>query len=174
MLTTKIARLAPNALLAVLAGGLIACGGGDAAPAEDAPPAAEPAPMAQTAGIDGATEYTTTCSACHQANGEGMPGAFPPLAGSDIANNPSPDRMIAIVLKGLQGPVTVKGMEYNGMMAPWESLSDEQIAAITTYERSSWGNSAPAVTTEMVAAVRAKVADRTTSWTMAELEAAIP
>jgi mono/diheme cytochrome c family protein len=173
MLMTKIARLAPNALLAVLAGGLIACGGGDAKPAEDTP-AAEPAPAAQTAAVNGEAEYTTTCSACHQATGEGMPGAFPPLAGSAIANNPSPDQMIAIVLKGLQGPVQVKGMEYNGMMSPWESLSDEQIAAITTYERSSWGNSAPAVTPEMVAAVRTKVADRTTSWTIAELEAAIP
>lgn len=169
-------RRATSALVASLAFTVVACGGGAAkAPEGDsASAAAAPAPAATTAAVDGATEYANTCAVCHQANGEGMTGVYPPLAGSDIAILPSPDRMIAVVLKGLNGPVTVKGQKFDGTMAPWESLSDEQIAAITTYERSSWGNTASAVTPEMVAAVRAKVASRTTAWTIEELEKAVP
>jgi len=163
-------RRASSALVASFALAVVACGGDKAPEGGDTP---APAPV-QTAGIDGATEYAQTCSVCHQANGEGMAGVYPPLAGSDIAILPSPDRMIAVVLKGLNGPVTVKGVVYDGTMAPWESLSDEQIAAITTYERSSWGNTSSAVTPEMVATVRAKVAARTTSWTIEELEKEIP
>ncbi len=177
MLTSKFVSRSFTAALAL---GLIACGGakegGEAASGDTggmAAAAETPAP-AQQAGINGETEYTNTCSVCHQPTGEGMPGAFPPLAGSDIVNMQSPDRMIAIVLKGLQGPVTVKGQEFNSVMAPWESLSDEQIAAIVTHERSSWGNSASAVTPDMVAAVRTKVADRTTQWTIGEVEKAVP
>jgi mono/diheme cytochrome c family protein len=131
-------------------------------------------PPAMTA-TSGETEYNNTCSVCHQADGNGMAGAFPPLAGSDIVNLASPSRMIAIILKGLTGPVTVKGTEYNGIMAPHEAmLTDDQIAAIATYERSSWGNTGAAVTAAQVAEVRAAHASRTTSWTIAELEAAIP
>lgn len=175
-------KFASRSFTAALALGLIACGGakdgGESAGGEggEAAPAAEaPATPTQTAGLNGETEYTNTCGTCHQATGEGMPGAFPPLAGSDIVNMQSPDKMIAIILKGLQGPVTVKGQQFNSAMAAWESmLSDEQIAAITTHERSSWGNSAPAVTPEMVAAVRTKVADRTTPWTIEELDKVIP
>ena len=168
---TKMSVLRATAAVLTLA--LVACGGGEGGDAADTT-AMDTAAPAQTA-MNGETEYQNSGGACHQANGEGMAGAFPPLAGSDIVNMASPDRMIAIILKGLQGPVTVKGVEYNSVMAPWESmLTDEQIAAITTYERSSWGNSGSAVTTEQVAAVRAKVADRTTSWTIAELEAALP
>jgi mono/diheme cytochrome c family protein len=173
MFQSMNSRRATSALVAVVFGGLVACGGGAKAP-EGGNTAEPPPAAAQTAAIDGATEYANTCAVCHQANGEGMPGLYPPLSGSDIAVLPSPDRMIAIVLKGLQGPVTVKGTEFNSVMAPWESLSDEQIAAITTYERSSWGNTQSAVTPAMVAAVRAKVASRTTQWTIEELEAAIP
>lgn len=164
-------RRATSTMVASLAIAAVACGGEAKAPEAADTPA--PAP-AQSAAIDGATEYANTCAVCHQPNGEGMAGVYPPLAGSDIAILPSPDQMIAVVLKGLNGPVTVKGVEYNGIMAPWESLSDEQIAAITTYERSSWGNTASAVTPEQVAAIRAKVADRTTAWTIEELEKVIP
>jgi mono/diheme cytochrome c family protein len=161
--------------LAMLAGGLVACGGGDAAPADDATvdaPAAAPAAAVASAG---ATEYTNNCSVCHQADGNGMPGAFPPLAGSSIVNAPSPDQMIMIVLKGLQGPVTVNGVEYNGIMTPFQDiLTDDQIASILTYERASFGNTGSAVTAEQVAAIRAQYADKTDSWTIESLEAAMP
>lgn len=160
--------------LAMLAGGLVACGGGDAAPADDAA-APEAAAPAATVASAGETEYTNNCSVCHQADGNGMPGAFPPLAGSELVNRASPDQMIAIVLKGLQGPVTVAGNTYNGIMTPFQDiLTDDQIAAILTYERSSFGNTAGAVTAEQVAAIRAQFADKADSWTIESLEAALP
>ncbi len=100
-------------------------------------------------------EVYATCSACHQANGQGVPGAFPPLAGSEWVNGKG-DIPIAIVLHGLQGPLTVKGQKYNGVMAPWgTTFNDDQIAAVVTYIRSQWGNKAPAVTKADVARVRA-------------------
>ncbi|MEO8479269.1 MAG: cytochrome c [Gemmatimonadota bacterium] len=172
MFQSTTLRHATSALALSLVLGLVACGG-DKAPKDGEMMDPTPAPV-QTAAIDGATEFANTCAVCHQATGEGMAGVYPPLAGSDIAILPSPDRMIAVVLKGLNGPVTVKGEKYDGTMAPWESLSDAQIAAITTYERSSWGNTASAVTPEMVAAVRTKVAGRTTAWTIEELEKDVP
>ena len=128
---------------------------------------------ATVAAATGETDYAV-CAVCHQANGEGLPGAFPPLSGSEIVNAASPDRMIAIILRGLEGPVTVKGQEYNSIMPAQATLTDEEIARITTYERSSWGNAASAVTPEQVAAVRTSTADRTTPWTIHELEEAIP
>jgi nitrite reductase (NO-forming)/hydroxylamine reductase len=170
MLTTKFAF---RALTAVVALGLIACGGGDADTAADSTDAMTPAPMA--AAPAGESDYVAQCGTCHQADGTGMAGAYPPLAGAEIPNMASPNRHIAVILKGMQGPVTVKGTEYNNMMTPFETLlSDEQIAAIATYERTSWGNTGGAVTAAQVAEVRAAHAGRTTPWTYAELTAAIP
>lgn len=170
MSTKKSASLAAAAALAFT---LAACGGGEGGDSSDTTAMNTPAPT-QTA-MNGETEYQNTCGACHQANGEGMAGTFPPLAGSDIVNMASSDRHLAIILKGLQGPVTVKGVEYNSVMVAHESLlTDDQIASIATYERTSWGNTGSAVTTEEVAAARAKFASRTTAWTIAELEAATP
>ncbi len=113
--------------------------------------------------------YTNVCMACHQANGLGVPGAFPPLAGSEWAVG-SEERLIRIVLHGLNGPITVAGKEYNSAMAPLGGvLKDDQIANALTYVRSEWGNTAPAVTPEAVAKVRAELAGRTAPWTAAEL-----
>lgn len=117
----------------------------------------------------GAAVYAT-CSACHQANGQGVPGAFPPLAGSEWVNGKG-DIPIAIVLHGLQGPITVKGQEYNSVMAPWgTTFNDDQIAAVVTYICSQWGNRAPAVTKADVARVRAATKARKGAWTEAELK----
>lgn len=147
---------------------LAACGGGEKQATTDTT-AATAAPVA-AAGIDGKAEYLV-CQTCHQENGEGLPNLYPPLAGSELINGDA-SVPIAIVLHGLQGEVTVKGQKYNNVMAPWASLSDAQIAAILTYERSSWGNSAPAVTAEEVAVVRAATSSRTTPWTIEEVKAA--
>lgn len=125
-----------------------------------------------TARISGRSEYLV-CQTCHQENGEGLPNLYPPLAGSEWLTG-NPDIPIAIVLHGLQGEITVRGMPFNNVMAPWASLSDAQIAAILTYERSSWGNSAPPVTARQVSAVRARTASRTNPWTIEELLAAYP
>jgi mono/diheme cytochrome c family protein len=98
-----------------------------------------------------------TCVSCHQITGMGTPGAIPPLAGSDWANEKEPGRIIRAVLLGLTGPITVNDKPFNGTMIAWNSLSDEEIAAVITYVRSEWGNKAPEVTPEQVAAVRAKL-----------------
>ncbi len=101
---------------------------------------------------DGATLYTNTCGACHQADGKGLPGAFPPLAGSPIVNDANPETLIKIILQGYDARA-----EY-GVMPPFaESLSDEDIAAIATHERSSWGNTAAAVKPEDVKKIREMV-----------------
>lgn len=97
------------------------------------------------------------CAACHGQNGEGGPIA-PPLAGSDWVKGPV-ENLIRIQLRGLQGPITVSGKEYNFPtgMAALAYQTDEQIAAVLTYVRNSFGNKAPAVKPEQVAALRSEV-----------------
>ncbi len=98
---------------------------------------------------DGSVLYSNTCAACHQADGKGLAGAFPPLAGSTIVNDPNAEQLIRIILQGYDARP-----EY-GVMAPFgDVLSNEEIAAIATHERSSWGNQAPAVTPDEVKKVR--------------------
>ena len=139
-------------------------------PAVPAGGAAAPAAGAPAAGaVNGASVYASRCAACHQANGAGLPGAFPPLAGSEYVLG-EPERVVRVVLHGLIGSVTVKGQAFNGAMPAWaDQLSDAEIAAVLTYERSSFGNSAPAITADLVADLRAATASRTTPWTAAEL-----
>ena len=113
--------------------------------------------------------FSTTCITCHQANGLGVPGVFPPLAGSDWAQG-SEERVIRIVLLGLTGPVTVTGKEFNSSMASLGGLlKDDQIANALTYVRSEWGNNAPEVKAETVARIRAELGSRTAPWSAAEL-----
>jgi nitrite reductase (NO-forming) len=83
--------------------------------------------------------FAGTCSVCHQSNGAGLPGVFPPLAKSDyIAKQPS--EIPHIVLHGLTGPVTVNGKTYDSVMPPMSQLTDDEIANISTYVLNSWGN----------------------------------
>ena len=116
------------------------------------------------------------CVTCHQASGLGIPGAFPPLAGSDWVLGDK-EKLIKITMYGLQGEIEVNGQKYNGvMMAPGippGSLTDEQIADVLTYIRNHWGNSASAVSASEVATIRETIKDRpmTAMWTAAELEA---
>ena len=115
-------------------------------------------------------ELFTRCAACHQASGLGVPGAYPPLAGSEWLDN-NPEVPIRIVLHGLQGDITVKGTKFNNAMTPFgDQLSDAEIAAIITYERSSFGNSASKITAEQVASVRAATKTQTTPWNPADLQ----
>jgi mono/diheme cytochrome c family protein len=80
------------------------------------------------------------------------------------------ERVVRIVLRGLSGPVTVKGQTFNGVMPAWaDQLSDAEIAAVLTYVRSSWGNRAEAITAEKVARERAATTGRTAPWTAGEL-----
>lgn len=141
---------------------------GHTAHADSSAMAAAPATPVQPAA---GAEHYAVCQTCHQADGNGLPNAFPPLAGSDFVNGPGAPH-IAIVLHGLTGPVTVKGQSFNSAMAPWASLSDEQIAGAINYERASWGNSGAPVTVADVARIREATKGRATPWTVAELEKA--
>lgn len=96
------------------------------------------------------------CGACHGQSGEGA--TAPPLAGSEWVNGPA-ENLIRIQMRGLQGPITVKGKEYNfpGGMLAMAYQSDEQIAAVLTYVRKSFGNNASPVTPAEVAALRGEV-----------------
>lgn len=113
--------------------------------------------------------YLANCATCHQPNGGGVPGAFPPLAHSEWVNG-TEERIIRIVLHGLQGPIKVAGNDYNNVMAPLGAvLKDEQIANVLSYIRQEWGNTAPEVLPETVAKVRAETASRSGYWTAEEL-----
>ena len=160
--------------VAAIAVAAAACSGGKSSSSSTtsttttaASPAASPAPstaasssaMAKAGGAmasagSGAKVYNTNCSSCHQANGKGQPGVFPPLAGNPVVNGPA-DKVIHIVKNGLSGKITVGSSTYNGQMPAWKgTLSDADIAAVITYVRSSWGNHASAVTASQVTATK--------------------
>src|SRR5438128_11591092 len=109
--------------------------------------------------------FAANCQTCHQATGQGVPGQYPPLAGSEFTTGGS-RRMAMIVMKGLQGPVKVKGQQYGtAVMQPWDkTLTDQKIADVLTYERSEWGNSASSVTAEQIAALRKELASHPESF----------
>jgi mono/diheme cytochrome c family protein len=110
------------------------------------------------------------CSACHQNNGQGVAGSFPPLDGSRWVTG-NPEVPIRILLHGMQGPVEVEGNTYNGAMPAWGGqLSDRQIAGVLTYVRSAWSNEASAIEPSQVEKVRGETGDRTSPWTASELE----
>jgi mono/diheme cytochrome c family protein len=98
--------------------------------------------------------FKRICAACHQAEGQGVPGAFPPLAGSSYLAGAKKDVLVGHILDGLQGPLSVNGESFNGVMPPMGFLTDEEIAAALTYVRASWGNGLDAITTADVARVR--------------------
>ncbi len=96
--------------------------------------------------------YTQICMACHQANGQGIMAAFPPLAKSDYLNS-DVDRAIKTVVNGLSGEVEVNGEKYNSIM-PKLDLSDDDVANVLTYVYSMWENNGTVVTPDMVQANR--------------------
>lgn len=118
--------------------------------------------------VDGGALYAAQCQACHQATGQGLAGAFPPLAGSEWVTQ-DPETPIKILLAGLGGPIEVNGNTYNGAMPAFGAVfKDDEIAAVLTHVRSSWGNEAEAITAEQVAAIREEIGSRGT-WTAGEL-----
>lgn len=100
---------------------------------------------------NGKNVYETYCISCHQENGEGVPGAFPPLAktGRLVDKN----KLVKIVLQGMRGPINVNGVKYDLEMASI-SLNDKETADVINYIRNSWGNKAPMVTVAEVAAAK--------------------
>lgn len=103
-------------------------------------------------GLDGQTLYSQNCAACHQPDGSGLAGAFPPLAGSAIVNNEDPSLLIQIILEGFDARP-----EYGVMQGFGEVLTDDEIAAIANHERRSWGNQAPSIIPEEVRNIRSYV-----------------
>ncbi len=128
----------------------------------------------------GLVAYGKSCVACHQADGNGNAALnIPPLAGSDWVGAAGANRIIRIVLHGMQGPVKVSGQVYQGnAMNPWlktpdnaAGLTEEEIADVLTYVRNAWGNKGSAVTADEVKAIVAATQGRADEWTAEELEA---
>ena len=116
--------------------------------------------------------YSANCATCHQANGQGVAGQYPPLAGSEWVLG-STKRLGMIILKGAEGPMTVKGAQYgSAVMQPWDkTLNDQKIADVMTYIRQEWGNKAGSVAPEGIAALRKEVAGKQGSYREPELKA---
>jgi mono/diheme cytochrome c family protein len=115
------------------------------------------------------------CNACHQATGVGVPGAIPPLVASEWVTG-SEERVIRIVLHGLQGPIKVAGTDFNSAMPAFGRVAgsaynwtDDKVAAVLTYVRQEWGNQAGPITPEKVAEIRTKEGDHK-PWLPADLE----
>jgi mono/diheme cytochrome c family protein len=137
-------RISYSLALSVLVVALASCGGGGGSSASNAPAAQAQAP--------GEAVYRSTCMVCHQAQGEGIAGSFPPLAKSDFLADRG--KTIRQVIKGGSGEIVVNGVKYNGVMPP-QSLKDEEVAAVLTYVYSSFGNTGAAVTVDEVKAAKA-------------------
>ncbi len=101
----------------------------------------------------GKAVYMQTCFACHQATGQGIPNAFPPLAKSDYLNA-DVNRAIDVVLNGKTGPIKVNGVTYNSVMTA-QPLTDQKVADVLTYVYNNWENSKKVVTAAMVKKRRA-------------------
>jgi mono/diheme cytochrome c family protein len=115
----------------------------------------------------------TACVQCHQATGLGVPGVYPPLAGSEWVNGPD-DRIIRILLAGLGGPVQVKGTSFPGVTVMPSfgpsgfNWSDDKIADVLSFVRQEWGNTAPPVDAAKVAQIRQQVGTHA-AWTQEAL-----
>ena len=122
--------------------------------------------------MKGGKKMYGNCIGCHQSEGQGNPGQIPPLTGSEWVDGGTA-RLGAILLHGINGPFTVAGQSYNQPMPAWSSLSDKNIAQVTTYIRRTFGNLPEGddgiVTTEMIAAAREQFKDQKGQYTEAQL-----
>lgn len=122
-----------------------------------------------TVHLSGEDLYLTRCGACHQADGEGISGIFPPVNQVDWVTGDK-GRLIRIVLDGAVGEFAVSGVVYNSVMPPWRSsLNDQEMAALLTYIRAAWGNSSSEITEAEVLLVRTATSDKAQAWTAQEL-----
>ena len=122
-----------------------------------------PSPAAKQT-VAGDKLFAQNCAACHQPDGKGIPGAFPPLAGSSWVTA-SPDVIGRILLYGVNGPIKVSGKDFNGQMPNFGArMDDEQIAAIASYVRTAWGNQSEAVNPGQIAKIRSDEKGRSKPW----------
>lgn len=119
----------------------------------------------ETAAPDnGAQLFESYCASCHQNNGTGVSEAIPPLAGSNWVLA-SGEQTASILLFGISGPIKVQGTTYNGRMPTFgDTLNNSEVAAIVNYIRASWGNSADAISADLVQTQRQRFSDRTSPW----------
>lgn len=114
--------------------------------------------------------FSANCALCHQPTGLGIAGQYPPLVGSEWVIGDAPKRLQQILLHGISGTIHVKGGVYNNNMPAWNAtFTDKQIAAILSYVRQNWGNSAPPIAEADMTAARQETASRTDAWSEAEL-----
>lgn len=107
----------------------------------------------------GKAVYDSVCGACHGADGLGKPGQAPTLAGSEWVITKGFNRVAHITLKGMAGPIKVRGQDWNlNMAAMGAALPDEDLAGVLTYIRTAWGNKAGAVTGEDIKKIRSEMA----------------
>ena len=111
--------------------------------------------------LDGRQIFAARCVACHQATGLGLPGVFPPLAGSEWVVGDE-KVLVSALLHGISGEIEVKGNKFNGAMPEFKALSDDELAAVLSAIRSDWGNQAPEVKPATVKALREASKDRST------------
>jgi len=112
-------------------------------------------PGSAAEGPDGKAIFAAKCSTCHQVNGQGG-GPYPPLAGNPDLTAADTSGIIGTVVNGRSGPLTVLGHTYSGAMPVWRgTLTNAEIAAVLTYVRSAFGNAAPAISEDQVAAIAA-------------------
>ena len=109
--------------------------------------------------VDGKLLFGGKCAACHQANGQGVAGVFPPLAASEWVTGD--EKVLGrILLHGVEGALEVKGAAYSGAMPAWKAMSDDELAAVMSYIRSEWGNAAAPVKADTVKQLRDGTKDR--------------
>lgn len=130
-------------------------------------------PLSESAKRGAKVFETATCIACHQPHGNGVEGAFPPLNGSEWLSRNHEDS-IKIVLKGLNGPISVKGMKYNGGMPAQEALSDQDITDVLNFVRNSWDNQLGDIPVSEVTRIRASLKHRATPFTTEEFKLVVP
>ncbi|UZE97383.1 c-type cytochrome [Alkalimarinus alittae] len=146
--------------------------GGDSRTAVAAPPQSPEESLDGTivAAPEGKTVFSAHCAACHQATGQGIPGAFPPLAGSQWVTAEDSNLPLAIIHDGLSGEIEVAGNTYNGIMPSFKgTLSSAELAAVLTYIRQNWGNNAEAIDASIVEKHNEVIGDRD-PWTVNELK----
>lgn len=116
--------------------------------------------------------YESVCGICHNSDGTGKPGQAPPLAGSEWVTAKGINRLAHIPLAGVAGAIKVGGKDWNmNMAAMGAALPDEDVAAVLTYIRTSWGNKAEAVTADDVKKVRAEIGKSPQPYSGAQLQA---
>lgn len=138
------------------------------APTKEAAVVAEFDPLKQ-----GKKLYAKTCQQCHQADGKGIPGVYPHLAASSWVLGRD-DRLASLLILGMSGPLEVDGHSFNGNMPPVGMWKDRDIAAVLTYVRQEWGNTASAVEEATVEAARKSIGKRSSPWSANEIQQLFP